>query len=176
MTLDQRSDFLTGSAPSIEGDENYSVIKTNKLLTQILSEIRRQDLTQRCVVDTQYTNAADLLTNASDIVDIRFLSSGKPVLAQYLTITNNCAFRIYVGLNEPVILDSAGNLGTGIEMDAGEIFQLPVSIEKIQIRLACGVAVGNAVSINNKPTGVPANGVVQVYAWTHTSSDKDETV
>ena len=170
MTED-RTDFLTGPAAE-RAQENSMGFRTLTALTDILREIRRNNVTQRCVVDVASGTA--ILNSAADTAIVRFLSSGKPVLAQYLVVSNNTAQKVNVGLNEPVSVNPALTYGTGIELAAGETIHIPVSIESIQIRLiTVGAALG--ISVNNDPAGIGANGVVQVYAWTHTNSDKDES-
>lgn len=171
MTIEAPRDFLSGDIP--QQSEASALSLSNKLLSKLLNEVRMQKVTQRCVLQTQYSNPFRILDSAADTVDIRFMSSGMPILAQYLTISNNSATPVAVGLNEPVQENAALTFNSGILLAAGEIFHLPVSIEWLQLRLVT-VNVGLGIILNNAPTGIPPNGAIQVYGWTHVNSDEDK--
>ena len=169
------NDLLT--APDVSGFYRPDIAtteSTNRLLLALIREVQKAHPSQRCVVALDYTNALKILDSGADSVFCRFLSSGKPVLAQYLTICNNTAEIVNVGLNEPVSLNAAGTFGSGIKIAAGGTFQIPVEIEKISIRLIENTT-GKGITVNNSPTGVPANGVISVYGWTVPNSDKDDS-
>lgn len=147
---------------------------TNLLLQQLIREIRKAHPSQRCVLKIEYSNPLKILDSGADTVKITFLSSGKPVLGQYITVSNNTGEIVNVGLNEPVAENSAGTFATGVKIAAGGTFQIPVEIEAIHMRLI-GTTTGKGIAVGNTPAGTPANGTIQVYAWTIPNSDKDET-
>lgn len=177
-TLDKQGpDFLEAAQGPNTSSDITSLAFSSRTLLEILREIRKSHPSQRCVLDPQFSNAAKVLDSGVDYVDIRFLAMGKPVLAQYLTICNNTDGIIAIGLNEPVIPNAAGTFSNGIRIPAGGIFQIPVEIEKIQIRLVTNVAGPLGITINNGSggTGIPAAGAITVYGWTIPQSDKDAT-
>lgn len=172
---EQRLDFLeVTKAPDRDADIT-SLAFSSQVLLQILREIKKAHPSQRCIVDAQFSSATKVLDSSADFVDIRFLAQGKPVLAQYVVISNNTNSPISVGINEPVIVNAANTFATGIMIAATEpTLQLPVEIEKIQIRvIAAGP--GLAIPVNNSTQGVPVAGQINVYGWTIPHSDKDAT-
>lgn len=178
-TLDKQGpDFLEAiQRPNTDSDIT-SLAFSSRVLLEILREIRKAHPSQRCVIDAQFSRADKTLTDAADTVDIRFLAMGKPVLSQHLNISNNTGELIAVGLNEPVVLNAAGSAANGIRIPAGQRFEIPVEIEKIQIRLVKAPAdPGTPIVINNGSFGadIPVDGCIVVYGWTIPQSDKDTT-
>lgn len=173
----QTPDFLVADKYADTSQEFRDLSLSNQILLGIWREIRKAHPSQRCVISSQFSNAAQVLNNGTDIVDIRFLAMGKPVQAQYLIISNNTDIVINVGLNDPVLLNAAGTFATGIRMPAGTTQQFPIEIEKIQIRLDTVVAGPLAIPINNGRAGldIPVAGTISVYAWTIPFSDRDDT-
>lgn len=169
------NDLLT--APDVPQNNVPDLAKiegTNALLALLVRETRKSHPSQRCVCVFDYSNPQKILDSGADTCEVKFLSSGKPVRSQYLTISNNTGEILNVGLNEPVSLNGAGTFATGVKIPAGGTFQIPVEIEKVQLRLVANAS-GKGIVVNNTPAGIPTNGVVQVYAWTIPNSDKDET-
>lgn len=176
-TLDKQGpDFLEAiQRPNTDSDIT-SLAFSSRVLLEILREIRKSHPSQRCVLDLQFSRADKTLTDAIDFVDIRFLAMGKPVLSQYLAISNNTANIIAVGLNEPVVINAAGTFSNGIRIPAGGTFQIPVEIEKIQIRLVeAGAAVSTVINNGSGGAAIPVDGAIAVYGWTIPQSDKDTT-
>lgn len=156
------------------GPEIPTTETTNLLLQQLIREIRKTHPSQRCVIDSQYTNALKHLDVSSDLVTCRFLASGKPVKAQHLLISNSTSLSIAVGINEPAIMDSTSATGGPLTIASFGSLQIPAEIEFISLRIY-STTPGNDIVINNRPSGIAAAGVIGVYAWTIPNSDKDQT-
>lgn len=169
------NDLLEATSYGSGGPPNpASTESTNLLIRELIREIRKMHPSQRCVVKTEYNNGATALNGIEETARCTFLSSGKPVKAQYLVVSNNTAEIVNLGLNEPVAINAAETFSTGVKIAAGATFQLPVEIEAIYLRLTSQNS-GRAITINGGPTGVGVNGTIQVYAYTIPNSDKDET-
>lgn len=146
---------------------------TNRLLLELIRETRKAHPSQRCVVDIQFSDARKILDDSTAVANLRFLAQGKPVLSQYLVVSNNTAVVLALGLNDPVSINAANTFAQGIRIPAGGTVQIPVEIETIQLRLVTAAA-AQGITINNSGD-VPVNGQIQVYAWTIPNSDKDDT-
>ena len=169
------NDLLESSDYGLRGGSDVSTTETTNLLLQaLIRETKKTHPSQRCVLQLQYTNPLKILDNGADSCEVKFLASGKPVLGQYLTISNNTGEIVNIGLNEPVSENSAGTFANGIKIAAGGTFQIPVEIEKIFVKLVTA-GTGKGIAVGNTPAGTPVNGLVTIYAWTIPNSDKDET-
>ncbi len=172
------NDFLESTDYGLQPGKSTDISTmetTNLLLQQLIRETRKAHPSQRCVLQIDYSNPAKILDSGADFVTIRFLSSGKPVKAQYVILCNNSDDVINAGINEPVILNAAGTYASGLRLPTANIpVNIFAEVESIQLRTTLNTG-GQGIVINNSPTGLGVHGCVQVYAWTVPNSDKDQT-
>ena len=154
----------------------------NRLLRQILMELRKTHPAIRCTIDVQYTNPLKILAGPQDRADIRFLYQGKPVKAQKVIVGQSVNRQLNVAINEPAIINTAGDRGNGIWFLANtsnpQFITIDAEIEWISIALVTNTTT-NTISVGQPPiTGITAGttgGHIPVYAWTVPQADKIET-
>lgn len=154
----------------------------NKLLRQILMELRKTHPAIRCTIDVQYTNPLKILSGPLDRADVRFLYQGKPIKAQKIIVGQSINRGLNVAINEPSLINSAGDRGNGIWFLANtsnpQFITLDAEIEWISIGLVTATTT-NTISVGQPPpTGITAGttgGHIPVYAWTVPQADKIET-
>lgn len=172
------NDFLESTDYGLQQGKSTDISTmetTNLLLQQLIRETRKAHPSQRCVLDIDYSNPLKILDGNGDFCIVKFLSSGKPVKAQYILLSNNSNDVINVGVNEPVGLNAAGTYASGLRCPtAGVPIPIMAEVEYLYIRTT-SVATGQGIVVNNSPTGIGVNGQFQVYAWTIPNSDKDQT-
>lgn len=176
----QERDFLEmgrgGGDPSIPVDE-----PSNRLLKEILWELRRSHAGIRCVVDVQYSNPAGLLTGPLDRADVRFLYNGKPVKAQRILVGQSVNRGLNVAVNEPSVIEPTGTRGNGLWLLANtsnpQYLELNAEVEWISIGLITNTTT-NVISVGKAPpTGITpgtTGGLIPVYAWTVPQADMME--
>lgn len=181
MTLESPpspTDFLVAEESAERSPDIASLSFTNRALLGILRTLKKTHPSQRCVIDLQFSNPQRILDAQGDRVTVRFLAQGKPVLAEYLVVSNNTGSIINIGLNEPVVNNAAGTFANGVRLAAGGTFQIPVELEFISIGIdvAGGAGpLGIVCQNGNAGAGIPVNGTIQIYGWTIPSSDEDDT-
>ena len=171
-------EFGRGNRESISPE----LADNNRLLRQILMELRKTHPSIRCSIDVQYTNPLKILAGPLDRADIRFLYQGKPVKAQKLIVGQSVNRQLNIAINEPAVTNSAGDRGNGIWFLANvsnpQFIELTAEIEWISISLVTNTTT-NTISVGAPPiTGITAGttgGHIPIYAWTVPQADRIET-